>query len=146
MMRRSAPRSQLDKLRSISLFSACSDRDLAQIDRLVDDIWFAKGDVLARQGTPARQAFVIVSGTASVSVDGTAIADVGPGDCVGEMALLARPVGVRSATVTATSDMNVLVLEARCFSALVDVPSVAKKLLGSLSVRLKNTDRAVAQA
>jgi CRP/FNR family transcriptional regulator, cyclic AMP receptor protein len=145
MMRKTAPRFRLEQRRSIPLFSGCSDRELATIDGLVDDYEAASGAVLAQKGTPARQAFVIVSGTAIVEIDGVVIATLGAGDSFGEMALLSRPVGVRSATVTATSDMHLLVLEPRSFSALMETPSVAKKLLGDLSDRLRATDEMAAQ-
>jgi CRP/FNR family transcriptional regulator, cyclic AMP receptor protein len=144
MMRRSTPRFRLEQLRSIPLFSACNDRELGTIDSLVDDHDVRKGAVLAQQGTPARQAFVIISGEASVDVDGKRIATLRAGDVFGEMALLSRPVGVRSATVTATTDMQLLVVEPRCFSTLMEVPSVAKKLLGELSDRLRVTDELAA--
>jgi CRP/FNR family transcriptional regulator, cyclic AMP receptor protein len=144
MMRRSTPRFRLEQLRSIPLFSSCSERELATVDGLVDDFEAAAGSVLAQQGTPARQAFVIVSGTAIVEIDGVIIATLGAGDSFGEMALLSRPVGLRSATVTATSDMHLLVLEPRSFSTLMETPSVAKKLLGELSDRLRATDEIAA--
>ena len=145
MMRRSStPRFRLEQLREIPLFSGCSDRELATVDSLVDDFEAAAGAVLAEQGTPARQAFVIVSGTAIVEIDGVVIATLGPGDSFGEMALLSRPVGLRSATVTATSDVQLLVCDPRSFSTLMETPSVAKKLLGELSDRLRATDEIAA--
>ena len=144
MMRRSTPRFRLEQLRSIPMFSACNDRELGTVDGLVDDYDVGKGAVLAQQGTPARQAFVIVAGEASVEVDGKCIATLRAGDSFGEMALLSRPVGLRSATVTATTDMQLLVVEPRCFSTLMEVPSVAKKLLGELSDRLRVTDELAA--
>jgi CRP-like cAMP-binding protein len=146
MMRRSTPRFRLEQLRSIPLFSACSDRELGTVDGLVDDYTVAAGAVLAQQGTPARQAFVIVSGEARVEIDGKRIATLRAGEAFGEMALLSRPVGVRSATVTATTDMELLVLEPRCFSTLMELPPVAKKLLGELSDRLRVTDALAAHA
>ena len=115
MMRRSTPRFRIEQLRSIPLFSACNDRELATVDGLVDDYAVGAGAVLAQQGTPARQAFVIVSGEARSSSTASEIATLRAGDSFGEMALLSRPVGLRSATVTATTDMQLLVLEPRCF-------------------------------
>ncbi len=144
-MRRSTPRFRLEQLRSIPLFSACNDRELGTIDGLVDDYAVGPGAVLAQQGTPARQAFVIVSGEARVDIDGKVIATLSAGDSFGEMALLSRPVGVRSATVTATSDMELLVIEPRSFSSLMEIPTVAKKLMGELSDRLRATDKLAAK-
>jgi CRP-like cAMP-binding protein len=145
-MRRSTPKFRLEQLRAIPMFAACSDRELVQVDGLVDDISVAKGAVLAHEGKPARQAFIVVSGTAKVTIEGRKIADVGPGDPVGEMALLSKPVGLRSATVTATSDMTLLVLEPRSFSSMLDMSPIARKLLGGLSDRLRETDEVAARA
>jgi CRP-like cAMP-binding protein len=144
MMRRSTPRFRLEQLRSIPLFSACNDRELSTVDGLVDDHEVCAGTVLAQQGTPARQAFVIVSGEAKVEIDGRQIATLGAGDAFGEMALLSRPVGLRSATVTATTDLELLVLEPRSFSTLMETPAIARKLLGELSDRLRVTDEIAA--
>ena len=142
-MRRSAPRARLEKLRTLPLFSGCSDKDLAQVDGLVDDYSVTKGTVLAEQGTPARQAFIILDGRADVTIDGKTIAHLGIGDTFGEMALLSKPVELRSATVTAVTEMELLVLEPRGFSSLVEMPCIAKRLLGKLSDRLRDTDEAV---
>jgi CRP/FNR family transcriptional regulator, cyclic AMP receptor protein len=132
-------------LRGVPLFASCSDRELAQVDGLVDELTIQKGAVLTKEGTPARQAFVIVSGHADVSVDGTRIAKLAPGHSFGEMALLSRQVGVRSATVTATSELRLLVLDPRNFNSLVDMPCIAKKMLGELSDRLRETDEVAVQ-
>jgi CRP-like cAMP-binding protein len=50
--------------------------------------------------------FVIVEGTATVSVDGDQIRQLGPGDHFGELALISKR--VRSATVTADGPMRCL--------------------------------------
>jgi CRP-like cAMP-binding protein len=84
---------------------------------------------------------VILEGRAKASVRGRKSTHMGPGECFGEMALLhAAP---RSATVTAMSDMHLLVLSSREFSALVeDVPSVARKVLAAMAERLRDAERA----
>ena len=65
---------------------------------------------------------------------------LGPGDCFGEMALLNR--APRSATVTAETDLHLLVLSSREFSALLDdVPAVARKVLTTLADRVREDER-----
>ena len=65
---------------------------------------------------------------------------LGPGDCFGEMALLNR--APRSATVTAETDLHLLVLSSREFSALLDdVPAVARKVLATLADRVREDER-----
>lgn len=107
--------------------------------RASDEVDLASGRVLCEQNSVGREAFVILEGTAEVRRNGRKIATLGPGTCVGEMALLDH--GPRTATVTATSDMKVLVLGAREFSAIVDeVPPIAHKLLKALAGRVRELD------
>lgn len=131
----------VDHLVRIHLFSGCSDRDLEHLARAVDKVTLAEGSVLTHQGDVGREAFIIVEGTAEVTRDGKAVATIGPGAVVGEMSLLDG--GLRSATVTATSDMDVLVLTRPAFNAVLDeVPSFAHRLLVSLAHRLRAAEGA----
>lgn len=127
---------KVEILREVALFSLCTDKELADVAGLVDELSVEPGTVLVKEGTPGRECFVVVSGEAEVSVRGSAIATVGPGLCVGEMALL--DTAPRTATVTATTAMELLALEPRAFADLLDRhPSVAKKLLATLARRLR---------
>ena len=62
------------------------------------------------------EAFIILEGSASVSVRGVQVAVVGPGGCTGEMGVIDH--GRRSATVTALTDLRLLVLDARGLHSL----------------------------
>lgn len=126
-------------LRHVPLFSACSKRDLRRIAALVDEIDVPEGKVFIRQGEPAWECFVIADGKAKAAVRGSGSASLGPGDVVGEMALLDR--GTRSATVTAQTDMHLLVLTSRNFSSLIDeVPLVARRIMAGLAERLREAE------
>ncbi len=94
-----------------------------------------------RQGDPGRECFVIEEGTARASIRGRKTTKMGPGECFGEMALLHT--APRSATVTAESDMRLLVLTSREFSTLLeDLPSVGRKVLAAVGERLRDAERA----
>jgi CRP/FNR family cyclic AMP-dependent transcriptional regulator len=72
--------------------------------------------------------FVIAEGEASVTVDGTEIGRLGPGDHFGELALIAGQ--VRQATVTADGPVRCLVMASWHFRRFVqDNPDVSWKLL-----------------
>jgi CRP/FNR family cyclic AMP-dependent transcriptional regulator len=132
---------KVERLSQVQLFSACSKRELTRIASLVDELEVPEGRVLMRQGDLGLEAFVIVDGTARASIRGKGSAALGPGACFGEMALLhsAR----RAATVTAESDMRLLVLRSRDFSALCDqVPRVAQRVMGAVAERLREAERA----
>jgi CRP-like cAMP-binding protein len=97
--------------------------------------------VLIRQGEPGREFFVIVEGKAKVLQRGRRAKTLGPGAGIGELSLLDQ--GPRSATVTATSDMYLLVLDSRSFSSLIaEVPSVTGKIFRVMAERLREAERA----
>ncbi len=127
----------LDHLLQVPLFSSCSRKELAKIARATDEVHVEAGTTLMEQGRPGREAFVIVDGTASVSVGGNEVALLGPGQHVGELALLDG--GPRTATVVATSDMDLLVISQRAFVALLeDVPGLARKVLTSMAAMVRS--------
>jgi CRP/FNR family cyclic AMP-dependent transcriptional regulator len=139
--RRGSRNAKVELLRGVSLFSACSNRELTRIASLADEIEVPEGRVLIRQGEPGREFFVIVEGKAKVSGRGRKAKALGPGAGLGELSLLDQ--GPRSATVTATSDMYLLVLDSRSFSSLIaEVPSVAGKIFRVMAERLREAERA----
>lgn len=104
-----------------------------------DELSVPAGRQLCEQGEVGREAFVIVAGTAEVRRNGRKVATLGAGDSFGELALLDH--GPRTATVTAATDLTVLVIGAREFAALVDaVPPIAHKLMRSLAARIRDLD------
>ena len=130
----------LDHLRKVQLFSSCSTRDLQTIASAADEITVNAGYKLADQGQQGREAYVVVDGTCTVTRNGKKVATLGPGDVVGELSLLDH--GPRTATVTADTDMTVLVLDQRHFIAVLDdVPALSHKLLANLAGRIREFDR-----
>jgi CRP-like cAMP-binding protein len=117
-----------------------SDAALTRIARLADECDVPAGTVLVRQGAIGRSSYVIVEGWASVSVSGTAIAVLGPGEHVGEMAMLDdRP---RSATVTAKTRMRVLEIGPAAMSGYLEHPEVLRAIAHGLAERVRVADTA----
>jgi CRP-like cAMP-binding protein len=130
---------KVELLRNVPLFAACTDRDLRRIAGLVDEMDVRDRTVLMRQGEPGRECFVIAEGEAKATVRGSGSALLGPGDVVGEMALLDQ--APRAATVTAWTDMHLLVLTARNFSALIEeFPPVARRIMAALARRVREAE------
>jgi CRP-like cAMP-binding protein len=122
------------RLRTLEVFKGCTDKELAIVNSLTTEIEAPPGEVLIDEGTPGSESFVIVSGDATVSAHGHEVARLGPGDFFGEMAVLAsRP---RSATVTATTPMMVLVLDRGQLFRLLDIGWCARVIARSLVERL----------
>src|SRR3970282_2556688 len=99
---------KMDLLKRVPLFSGCSKKDLGPLALRADEIDLRDGHVLTREGRPGREFFVLIEGTARVTRNGRKLADLGAGDWFGEIALLTDT--PRSATVTATSPVRILVI------------------------------------
>src|SRR5689334_10379499 len=96
---------KLEMLRRLPLFDSCDDRELESISRLVDETTLPAGRVLITEGSAeCREAFIILDGSAEVTVRGVRVAVLGPGDCTGEMGVIDHD--RRSATVTASTDLR----------------------------------------
>lgn len=132
-------RGKADLLRALPLFGACSRSELEAIAGVTDELRLPAGRVLMREGESGRELVVIVDGEVSVTRGGKALARRGPGDFVGELALVThRP---RTATVTATTDVRALVVAGRHFDRLVrEVPTVALKVMKAVGERLPAGD------
>ena len=133
---------KVKRLAGVPLFSACSKSDLTKIASLADELELSEGKVLMRQGDRAHECFVILAGKAKVAIRGKRSTTLGAGDCVGELALL-DPGARRSATVTAQTDLDVLVLGSREFSSFLDdVPRVGRQVLSAAAERLRAAEGA----
>jgi CRP-like cAMP-binding protein len=124
----------------VPLFSACSRKELGLIAKRGDVVSLPDDHVLMTQDeVSAREAFVILDGTAVVRRNDRTVAELGPGAMVGQLGLLDR--GPRTATVVADGPIEVLVLTPREFSALLDeVPAINRKLLKSLASMVRELD------
>ena len=95
-----------------------------------------RGAVVVRRGTPARELFLLERGRASVTVDlpdghRRRLSTLGPGQVFGEAALLDG--GLRTADVVADTDVDLLVLPAEAFEAILATdPRLASSLLRNL--------------
>jgi CRP/FNR family transcriptional regulator, cyclic AMP receptor protein len=135
-MNRKEEKYAVERLGNVPLFEGISPSDLATLVTLCDEVTATSGKTIVRQGSSGYEAYVIISGTAEVSVDGVVVAELGDGDYFGELAPLDRH--PRSATVTATSDIKLLVFGARQFStALQTVPGLSLKMLSGMAARLR---------
>jgi CRP/FNR family transcriptional regulator, cyclic AMP receptor protein len=111
-----------DDLRKLPMFANLHKKELEQADSLLTPVSFKTGDVLCVEGNFGLQVFIMVTGKAEVTKAGEVIAEVGPGDLVGEMALL--DMSLRSASVTATEPVAALVASAHEFASLRRIPGV----------------------
>ena len=126
---------KIDLLKNVPLFAGCSKTELQRIASLADELDLGDGATLIREGERGREFIVIAEGTVNVTRNGKQLRDLGAGDFIGEIALVADV--PRTATVTATSPVRLLVVTDRAFRGLLEqMPSIAKKVLQSLGERL----------
>jgi CRP-like cAMP-binding protein len=126
---------KIDLIKSVPLFSRCSKKDLAEVAKLADEIDFGPGRDLTREGSSGREFFVIVEGEVEVSRKGKKVNSLGAGDFFGEIALIAHT--PRTATVTSTTPVRLLVITGQSFKTLLEhQPPIAAKVLSALAERL----------
>ena len=131
---------KVELLKRVPLFADCSKAELRELAKSADEIDLREGTVMTREGRPGREFFVLIEGTARVTKDGQQVAELTGGDWFGEIALITnRP---RTATVTATSAVDVLVITDRRFRSVVEtMPTIALKVLSSVGERLGHDAR-----
>jgi CRP-like cAMP-binding protein len=121
-------------LRRLPLFNELTNREVERIARWADEVDVPTGRRLMEQGAFPHEFMVIESGSAEVSHDGNHLADLGPGDFFGEIALMTEH--RRTATVTATTDLRIVVMHERDFRAMEDeMPDVAAKIRATMADR-----------
>jgi CRP-like cAMP-binding protein len=132
-----APKDQkLELLRSIPLFARLGSNEIQRLGELTDEVDVAAGKVLMRQGESGAEMFIFATGRASVERDGRLIAERGPGEVVGEIALLSDV--ARTATVTTTEPCRLFVIARREFRSLMDeLPSFRLQVLDALAQRIQ---------
>jgi CRP-like cAMP-binding protein len=92
------------------------DEELDAVAAAASEREFAAGQAVMAEGDFGHCLFLIEDGSAEISVDGASVAQVGPGDVIGEVAVLAS--GRRTASVVATSPMRAISLFKRDIWAL----------------------------
>jgi CRP/FNR family transcriptional regulator, cyclic AMP receptor protein len=138
-MRNRIPKQQVDLLKAVPLFAGCSQGELRAIARLGTSVQIEQGQRLTARGSVGREFFLVLSGVASCRVGKREIAEFTTGGYFGELALLND--GIRTADVTAESDMELLALDGREFrSMLMTTPAIGVKMLSRLAERLADAD------
>jgi CRP/FNR family transcriptional regulator, cyclic AMP receptor protein len=131
-------RSELvDILGRLTLFADFTRPELEAVAHTVDEEVFAEGQRVLRQGLSGSGFFVILEGQASISVDGEARWELGPGDFFGETSVLTGE--SPTADVIAMTLLRCAVIpgpELETF--LVERPQFMFRLLQAEAHRLRN--------
>jgi CRP-like cAMP-binding protein len=132
MLRKNA---KIELLKRVPLFERCSQRELGQIAMLADELDLPSARHLTREGAGGFEFIILVEGEADVVRGVRVVNELGPGDFVGEIALVSgKP---RTATVRTRGPARVLVITASGFRTLMhDVPSIKDKVLAAVTARI----------
>ena len=126
---------KVELIKRVPLFAGLSKRELDEVAGIADELAIAAGSKLTREGAAGHEFLVLVEGATDVRRKGRKVNTLGPGDFLGEIALVTG--APRTATVTTTAASRLLVIAARDFKALLRrTPSIQLKILETLASRL----------
>jgi CRP/FNR family transcriptional regulator, cyclic AMP receptor protein len=130
---------KVELLEHVPLFATMSHDQLEELSGIVHEVDVRPGDVLTHEGRHEGYFFVVVDGSVGIDRGGRTINTLGPGDFLGEIALLDG--GPRTATATAVTDSRLLSLEHQAFDDLMDAsPSIRSAVMEAVGQRLRSMD------
>jgi CRP/FNR family transcriptional regulator, cyclic AMP receptor protein len=123
-------------LSTLSFFAGFDRHALDKIAAMGEQVAVEEGGVITQQGEVGREAYLVLSGEVQVQVNGHAIATVGRGSMLGEMALIdLRP---RSATLVARTPVELIAYDAKQFRRILDeMPDEARATLEERDSRFR---------
>jgi CRP-like cAMP-binding protein len=130
-----------DELGSLALFADLSRPQLEAVAHSFEEVWFADGERILREGLSGTGFYVILDGEVAIRAGGREAAVLGRGDFFGEVsALLGEP---PSADVVALRSMRCLYLPGPSLHEfLIANPAVTYRMLLDQTRRLRTTTRA----
>jgi len=139
---------RLKTLKRVELFAQMTDKELRKLAARLKYAPFAKGNVIAKQGTPAQHwLFVIINGEAEVFLEGTnsekcSLSILTKGDFFGEMSLMTG--SPRAASVIAKTDVECYRLDKEGFEEIMqERPVIAEEIAHILVTRRAELDSAL---
>lgn len=130
---------QTDKLEKLNRLEALSNEDLKKVLAKGRQVHLPADWSLIWEKTPADKAYLIVDGEVSVRKHGQEVATLGPGDVIGEMAIVGHK--LRSASVVSTTPLEVIHFTRESFQELLDeVPAFGTALRATAEDRLGSVE------
>jgi CRP/FNR family cyclic AMP-dependent transcriptional regulator len=124
-----------EKLEQLHRLEDLSTKDLKTVIDKGSHVRLPANWSLIWEKTPADKAYLIVEGEVSVRKHGEEVAKLGPGDVIGEMAIVGHK--LRSASVVSLTPLEVIHFTKEALNELIDeVPAFAEALKGTTSDRL----------
>ena len=122
-------------LEQVPLFQGCSEKELAHVAKLADEVDFEAGATLVHEGHVGHRFMVLTSGEADVFMAGEQVSSVGPGDVLGEISLLVQT--RHTAQVVARGHVHALAVDEENFERMLgELPVVRSRLSSGAFDRL----------
>jgi CRP-like cAMP-binding protein len=130
---------KLELLKRVPLFAGCRGPSLHLIEQLADEVDVPDGYHLMREGEFAQEFFLIVEGRVRIERGGRAINGLGPGEFLGEIALIDH--GRRTATAVTDGAAKLLVIDRRGFNSLLDDSAAIRlEVMKALAARVRHLE------
>ena len=129
----------VERLRRLELFGELDHHDLSMLTHHVGEVTLREGGLLFEQGSIPYEMFLIEEGTAEATVNDIVVGRIGPGDVVGEIALLRFQ--RRMATVRVTSPIRALTVSAEDLQLIEEeMPEIARTLRSIMAARERENE------
>ncbi len=127
-------------LAGVPLFADLPKKHLRRLAREADELTFAPGDQIVREGSLGETLFVVMEGRAKVTRNGRRVGEVLPGDFFGELSTIDG--GPRTASITTVTPVRVVRLFRRTLRKLLeDEPQLTIKILDGIVRRIRQVER-----
>ena len=133
------PDRELRLLRGIRLFDPLPLTALERLAEGMHQVSVGAGDVVMTEGEEGDVYAIVADGRFEVRQRGRVVSALGPGEGLGEIALLRS--GVRTATVVALTDGSLDMIDCEVFLAAVAGPTSAAAAAAGIDERLSRTPR-----
>lgn len=130
---------KIELLRRVPMFAGCKSDALEEIGKLADEVDVPDGYTLIHEGTFGEQFFMIVDGRVRIDRGGQTITTMGPGQFLGEIALIDK--GRTTATATTEGPTKLFVLGHQAFNSLLDrSPAIRLEVMNALAARVRRLE------
>jgi CRP/FNR family cyclic AMP-dependent transcriptional regulator len=134
---------KLAALKATSIFASCTKKQLELIGKVTDRAGAPVGSTIVKEQTVPHQMAIIISGKVEVTSNGNVLAQLGPGDVIGELAMVDG--AKASATVTVTEEVDLWMVARSGFIPVWEKnPDMSKALLEAVVARLRATNELIA--
>jgi len=115
------------RLKPIPVFAGLSKRELKRVAECAEEMHVDAGETMLYEGRYAFEFFAIEEGAAEVVRDGRHVADLGPGDVMGEIGALTH--GQRDGSVIAKAPTTVIFIRAQDFRHFAEeLPALGEEI------------------